>query len=354
MIIYYWNVRGLNSPLKQHEVVNLMKKHKMDVCGLFETKLHSSKVSSMHNFRMKHWKFLTNATATSNAIIVVFGNPSTIKVDLLDCSAQGLHVIISSLVLQLSFTVTFMYGFNIIAVRRSLWGDLRAWQPNCPWLVMGDFNSVLSRNDKHNGEPVSTYETSDFRDCCTDLGLVDLNFTGCHFTWNNGRVWSKIDRVLVNSSWSSLQAPAHVHFGNPGAFFDHSLAIIWFDYQNSQGRRNFKFFNMWASHENFLQIVSDNWTRHIQGSPMFSLCKKLKFLKRPLKELNKLHFSHISKRVARAEAALENHQTALHDARDNLHILEHDNQLRLILMNLKSVEKMFSQKLKCNFFKDSD
>ena len=139
-----------------------------------------------------------------------------------------------------------------------------------------------------------------------------------------------------------------------GPFFYYSPAIIRFDYQNRQGRRNFKFFNMWASHENFLQIVSDNWTRHIQGSPMFSLCKKLKFLKRPLKELNKLHFSQISKRVARAEAALENHQTALHDVRDNLHILEHDNQLRLILMNLKSVEKMFSQKLKCNFFKDSD
>jgi hypothetical protein len=88
---------------------------------------------------------------------------------------------------------------------------------------------------------------------------------------------------------------------------------------------------------------------------MFSLCKKLKFLKRPLKELNKLHFSHISERVARAEAALENHQTVLHDDRDNLQLLEHDKQLRLTLMNLKSVEKMFfSQKLKCHFFKDSD
>jgi hypothetical protein len=332
-----------------------MKKHKLDVCGLLETKLHSSKVSSMHKFRMKHWNFLTNATAASNARIVVFWNPSTVKVDLLNCSAQGLHVIINSLVLQLSFTVTFVYGYNTIVARRSLWADLRAWQPNCPWLVMGDFNSVLSQTDKHNGEPVSTYETSDFRDCCTDLGLVDLNFTGCHFTWNNGRVWSKIDRVLVNSYWSSLQAPAHVHFGNPGAFSDHSPAIIRFDYQNSQGKRNFKFFNMWASHENFLQIVSDNWTRHIPGSPMFSLCKKLKFLKRPLKELNQLHFSHISERVARAEAALENHQTVLHDDRDNLQLLEHDKQLRLTLMNLKSVEKMFfSQKLKCHFFKDSD
>ena len=73
-----------------------MKKHKLDVCGLLETKLHSSKVSSTHKFRMKHWNFLTNATAASNARIVVFWNPSTVKVDLPDCSAQGLHVIINS------------------------------------------------------------------------------------------------------------------------------------------------------------------------------------------------------------------------------------------------------------------
>ena len=48
MKIYCWNVRGLNSPLKQYEVVNLMKKNKLDVCGLIETKLASSIVFFMH------------------------------------------------------------------------------------------------------------------------------------------------------------------------------------------------------------------------------------------------------------------------------------------------------------------
>ncbi|KAJ6926605.1 hypothetical protein NC651_010884 [Populus alba x Populus x berolinensis] len=54
MLIRCWNVRGLNSPLKQHEVVNLMRKHKLDVCCLVETKLVSSKVSSMWQFRLKN------------------------------------------------------------------------------------------------------------------------------------------------------------------------------------------------------------------------------------------------------------------------------------------------------------
>lgn len=78
-------------------------------------------------------------------------------------------------------------------------------------------------------------------------------------------------------------------------------------------------------------------------------------LKRPLKEHNKLHFSHIFERVVRAEETLEDHQTDIHADKDNLHLLECDKQLRLKLINLKSVEKMFfAQKLKCNLFKESD
>jgi hypothetical protein len=30
-------------------------------------------------------------------------------------------------------------------------------------MLLGDFNSVISSADKHNGEPVSSYETFDFR-----------------------------------------------------------------------------------------------------------------------------------------------------------------------------------------------
>jgi hypothetical protein len=88
---------------------------------------------------------------------------------------------------------------------------------------------------------------------------------------------------------------------------------------------------------------------------MYVLCRRLKLLKAPLKQLNKLHFAHISERVRRAEADLEQHQSLLHNDKDNEHFLARDKKLRLDLINLKSAEKMFySTKLKCNFFKDCD
>jgi hypothetical protein len=96
-------------------------------------------------------------------------------------------------------------------------------------MVLGDFNYVLSSTDKHNGEAVSSYEISDFRDYCFDLGLHDVNFTSCHFSWTNGSVWSKLDRVLINPLWSSLQRLTHVHFGPPSAFTNHSPAEVRLD-----------------------------------------------------------------------------------------------------------------------------
>lgn len=53
---------------------------------------------------------------------------------------------------------------------------------------------------------------------------------------------------------------------------------------------SFKFFNMRANHENFMQIVKSSWDGNVEGSPMFRLVTKLKRFKIELKELNKKEF----------------------------------------------------------------
>jgi len=72
---------------------------------------------------------------------------------------------------------------------------------------------------------------------------------------------------------------------------------------------------------------------------MYILCRKLKSLKGPLKYLNKLHFSHISERVTRAEADLEQQQCLMYNSRDDISLLHKVNQMKLNLFDLKSTEK---------------
>ena len=299
------------------------------------------KVACMHKLRLKTWKFVSNAEAAAYARIIVFWNPETVMVEMLHFSTQGIHVLITSLVQQFCFSATFIYGFNTITARRALWEDLRRWGTEDLWLLLGDFNSILSQEDKHNGELVSIYETLDFRECCSDLRIADLNSTGSHFTWTNGTIWTKIDRVMANPQWLSLQQMTHVHFGTPGAFSDHSPSTVQLGSRELCGKRNFKFFNMWAAHPQFLETISQHWSLDIYGSHMYILCKKLKHLKGGLKTLNNLHFSHISERVARAVTELDDTQLHLQNDRDNVHLLALEKQQRLNLVNLKSAEKMF-------------
>lgn len=88
---------------------------------------------------------------------------------------------------------------------------------------------------------------------------------------------------------------------------------------------------------------------------MYILCRRLKLLKRHLKELNHLYFSHISERVSRLQSKLEVNQSVLQQNRDNQLLFEQDRLLCLKLTNLKFAEKQFfSQKIKCKFLEDSD
>lgn len=213
---------------------------------------------------------------------------------------------------------------------------------------LGDFNSMLSQDDKYNGAHISSYEVSDFKECCTDLGLSNLNSTGCLFTWSHGHVWSKLDRVMANPFWFSMSHQAHVHFGTPSTFSDHSPASIQI------GTRPVSR-NMWADHPQFLEIISQNWNSHINSSPIFIFYTKLKCLKRLLKELNKLYYSHISERVAHTKEELASHQSLLHQNHDNIHLLQQERKLRSSLLNLKSAKHLFfKQKLKLNFLKEVD
>ncbi|KAJ6370154.1 hypothetical protein OIU76_028431 [Salix suchowensis] len=163
-----------------------MKKSSVDVCGLLESKIFLSKVLALQRFRLKKWNILTNAAQSSMARIVVFGIP--LQFQWIWLAAP----------LRVSTSASEVF--------------LCAWCPPGPWMILGDFNSLLSQDDKLNGSVVSMYETADFHHCCPDLGLYDLNYIGCHFTWSNGSVWSKLDRVLANPSWASLCRVAHVNF----------------------------------------------------------------------------------------------------------------------------------------------
>ncbi|GFS30621.1 hypothetical protein Acr_00g0012980 [Actinidia rufa] len=222
-------------------------------------------------------------------------------------------------------------------------------------MLLGDFNNVLSSDEKANGLPVTMYEIRDFKNCCYDLGISDLRSTGLFLTWTNSSVWCKLDRAMVNIKWIQEGHIAQANYDPPGKLSDHSPCTVSMLGENDQGNCPFKFFNMWTKHEKFPEIVSKVWRMQPNGTAMYKFCRKLRSLKVPLRALNRHHFSHISARAEAAEVELSKAQQQLHDNPADANLQNLVPELRQKALKLAEAELSFcSQLAKSKYLKNCD
>lgn len=141
---------------------------------------------------------------------------------------------------QLSIVVTFVYGRLSIINRRPLWSKIAQHQQH-HWLVLGDFNSVLSPTNKQGGLPVTAYDTKDLLNFVTSKALKDLTSSGCKFTWKNGHICSKLDHVMVNKCWQKGNFKSFVKFLPSSCLSDHSSNLVSIMMEQPRIKKPFKF-----------------------------------------------------------------------------------------------------------------
>lgn len=69
----------------------------------------------------------------------------------------------------------------MVFTRRTLWHNFLSFAParSSPWLLLGDFNSVMLEGGRVHRSPITPYETNNILDCYLTLGLMDINSIGC-------------------------------------------------------------------------------------------------------------------------------------------------------------------------------
>ncbi|XP_039012427.1 uncharacterized protein LOC120141701 isoform X1 [Hibiscus syriacus] len=226
-------------------------------------------------------------------------------------------------------------------------------------MVGGDFNVTADSMESSNNENGHfTPEMEDLRNCLTSLGLVDHPYFGPVFTWSNkheeGFIARKLDRVMVNDQWCEAFPNSHVEFQAPGVS-DHCMAVAWHTHESLASRpKPFKFFNFWALHLDFKEVVGLSWTEAALGDPMQALFYKLKRLKPILKALNKRCYSDVSKKVADKREQLEKQQIVILTG-GNSSDMENERKLGQELNELEKAERLFyQQKAKVDWLLDGD
>ncbi|XP_070041212.1 uncharacterized protein [Nicotiana tomentosiformis] len=107
--------------------------------------------------------------------------------------------------------MTFVYKKCSSLKRLKLWDNLYYLTNDMelPWVVRGDFNIVLSEEEKIGGLHVYPPEYEDFASCVNSCGLFDLGYKGSPFIWWNGRpneecIFKRLDIIFVNLPFQTL------------------------------------------------------------------------------------------------------------------------------------------------------
>ena len=198
---------------------------------------------------------------------------------------------------------TRVYGPVKRCNRELFWEELGAvkglWEG--PWCIGGDFNMVLSPNDRN---PVCrlSHSMRRFNEILNELGLRDLPLQGGPFTWrgglNNQRM-SRLDRFLVTADWEN-QFSNVTQSTLPRPVSDHCPVLLDSDGIKS-GPSPFRFENMWLKFAGFKDMLRDWWqSLHFSDSYSFILTSKLKALKGILKAWNIEVFGRVDKKKKEA------------------------------------------------------
>ncbi|CAL2259571.1 unnamed protein product [Prunus armeniaca] len=176
---------------------------------------------------------------------------------------------------------------------------------NMPWLIAGDFNELLTADEKFRG--VLECKSKGFRNWVDGNEMIDLGYSGPKFTWNNKRVYARLDRAICNMQWRRLFHEANVQH-LPRTTSDHNPIKIKLSscFVVSPHLRPFRFEAMWMQHEQFNEFISDVW-----GQAAGSALDKTYQLIQPLKDWNVNVFGHLKKRKACLLACLNGIQKAL-------------------------------------------
>ena len=167
---------------------------------------------------------------------------------------------------------------------------------------------------------------------------------GHFFSWSNKgtegtRISSRIDRGLVNSYWINKFPHVVLDYMNPG-LSDHPPLLFQCHHRVHTKGKPFKFFNYMAEHDEFLQVVRDQWQLHgREDDRLKKVWNNLKCVKRRLKELHKPKFSNLRLRIDNIREDLQRVQSQLQSSPHCNQLAQQEKECILKLQKFLNVEE---------------
>ncbi|XP_062089465.1 uncharacterized protein LOC133795999 [Humulus lupulus] len=216
MAIASWNAKGLNGEEAMRQLRFLIKNNRPEVIFLMETKLTKDKVATM-----------CKQLSYDNGF----------EVPRIGLGGGG------------------FYGHPAVSNRHMTWELLQHLRivAHGPWLVMGDFNEVLSQADKNGGGLRNEHQIEAFRNTLEE----------------------RLDWAMVNEEWKDSFTSAsltHLDFYHS----DHRALLLrlqdenGYDLLRNRKRPRFKFENIWSNETECKEIIKKCWKPFSSSSSLLA------------------------------------------------------------------------------------
>ncbi|XP_075091749.1 uncharacterized protein LOC142171925 [Nicotiana tabacum] len=184
-----WNSEGLNKRYKQKEIAIYLKENKVKLVGIVETRAKEHNASKISRKIAPRWEFETNYASAVSGRVWILWDSAVYHIKSIQQEAQLLHCNMVSRNQAIDRNMTAVYGYNTIEMRKELWQQLAgiSQKVSKPWIIWGDFNSILCPQDRLYSTAVTSMEIKDFAECVQNLMLNELPWKGDYYTWANNK-----------------------------------------------------------------------------------------------------------------------------------------------------------------------
>ncbi|KAG2295020.1 hypothetical protein Bca52824_041689 [Brassica carinata] len=187
---------------------------------------------------------------------------------------------------------------------------------NEPWLLAGDFNELMSNEDKLGGAVREESSFWDFRDMARSCKIRELRSSGNPLSWGGWRelVWvqCRLDRCFGNDVWFNLFPRSSVEYGDMWGS-DHRHMLIGFVLEQRELKRGrFYLDNRLLHRQGFEEVVVQGWGD--SGDPM-SIMDRITQVRRGISRWKKTSDLNSHERILRLKAALEREVSKLYPIR---------------------------------------
>ena len=227
-----------------------------------------------------------------------------VKLEIMGYAGNFIDAIVIDETLNFKWRITGFYGCSEVQKRKESWDQLKALNRRfqLPWLCFGDFNEILSMDEKMGGACRSQRQMEGFRSavnaCCfKDLGFFGPKFTWCNMQEGDDRVYLRLDRAFATQSWADNYKEARVHHIVDSTSDHFALLISDSTVYQLPRRRRFHFEAMWTKKEECMNIAEAAWRSSTNQINPRGMAERLNQCAIELNRWNRSTFGRVPKQI---------------------------------------------------------